>query len=53
MPKKYKKIPPFNPHASCPGHSVSHLDCEFTEQSERDLMIRILDNYIEPELSTA
>jgi hypothetical protein len=47
MPPKLTPIPPFNPHGKgCSGHQDSYLDCTYEEQSERDLLVRCLSNYI-------
>jgi len=42
-----KAIPRFNDHGSaCKGHANYMLDCEYTKQEERDLLIGIIDNYL-------
>jgi len=46
--KTYKPIPSFNDHGStCKGHANYLLDCEYTQQDERDLLVSVLDRYIE------
>jgi len=54
MEKKYTPIPRFNDHgAGCKGHANFLLDCEYTEQADRDLIVQILDRLInEKELHT-
>lgn len=47
MQKKLKAIPAFNPHVNCKGHSDSLLDCTFEEEGQRELLEKILGNYIE------
>jgi len=47
MEKKYNKIPAFNPHNHCVGHSVYMLDCEYQEEAERKLLLEVLSRYIE------
>lgn len=45
--QELKPIPRFNDHGpTCKGHGNWMLDCEFTRQEDRDLMIRIIDNAI-------
>jgi hypothetical protein len=45
--KIYKPIARFNDHgATCKGHANWMLDCEFTKQEERDVMINVLDRLI-------
>lgn len=46
MEKEYKPIPSFNDHQNCKGHANWMLDCTFTKEEERELMIKSLDNYI-------
>lgn len=47
MEKTYPPIPRFNDHGStCKGHANWMLDCEYTKQEERDLLVSVLDNYI-------
>lgn len=45
-----KACPPikrFNDHGSgCKGHGNWMLDCEFTKQSERDVLASAISNYI-------
>lgn len=44
----FKPIERFNDHGStCKGHANHMLDCDYTEKEDRDLMVTILDNYIE------
>lgn len=44
---RYAPIPAFNDHGpACKGHGNALLDCTFEEQGERDLLEKILDNYI-------
>jgi len=46
--KIYKQTPRFNDHgSSCKGHSNALLDCTFETQDEVDLLVKILDNYVE------
>lgn len=45
--EKLKAIPRFNNHGKeCQGHSNWMLDCEFTTQEERDILINVLDKHI-------
>ncbi len=46
MTTEFKPIPSFNPHTNCKGHGMSFLECEYTKQEERDLLVRIIDNYL-------
>lgn len=44
---EYKAIPRFNDHgAGCKGHANWMLDCEFTSQDDRDILLKALDNAI-------
>jgi len=45
--KTYEPIPAFNDHKNCQGHSNFMLSCEFTKKEERDLLVKVLENYIE------
>ena len=43
-----KSVPRYNPHgATCKGHAIWMLDCEFTEQRDRESMILALDSAIQ------
>ncbi len=38
--------PRFNPHgAECKGHGIYMLDIDYSEQQERDLLVKVLENY--------
>lgn len=43
------KIAPFNDHSHCQGHANFMLDCTYEKQADRDLIIKVLSNYIENE----
>lgn len=45
MTEKLKPIPVFNPHTNCKGHANFMLDCTYEKQEERDLLIKVLENY--------
>jgi len=48
-----EKLPPikaFNPHSNCKGHACAFLDCTYEYREERDLMVKILDKYIEGDI---
>jgi len=47
--KTYSPIPKFNNHPGCKGHAVEMLDCDYTRQEDRDLMRKIIGNYIQNE----
>lgn len=49
MKKTYAKVPKFVPDTckNCKGHGVEMLDCEYTEKEDRNLLIKVLNNYIE------
>lgn len=49
MEKQYEKIPRFVPDSckNCKGHANYMLDCEFTDKEDRNLLLRVLDNYIQ------
>lgn len=43
-----KSIPRTNPHgATCKGHAIWMLDCEFTDELDRKQMTLALDSAIE------
>lgn len=44
---QYEKVPAFNDHLNCKGHANFMLDCEYEKKEERDLLVSVLDNYIE------
>jgi len=47
MAEKLKPIPRFNDHgATCHGHANWMLDCEFTKPEEREVMTRVLDEWL-------
>ena len=44
--EKLQKIPAFNDHGSnCSGHANFMLDCTYEKQDDRDLIIKIVENY--------
>lgn len=49
MEKIYEKIPSFKPDTckNCKGHAVEMLDCEYENKEDRDLLSKVLGNYIE------
>lgn len=50
MEKEFESIPRFNDHGStCSGHGNYVLDCEYKIKDQRDLLVKVLDNYIENE----
>ena len=40
-------IPKFNDHPNCKGHANFMLDCEYTEKEDRNLLVKVLENYID------
>ena len=51
MDKILEAIPRFNDHGiGCKQHANWMLDCEFTKQEERDVMINALKNYINDDI---
>jgi hypothetical protein len=46
MEKKLTPIPGFKDHSNCQGHANWMLDCTFTTQEERDILIAAIDNYL-------
>lgn len=47
MEKIYEAVPRFNDHGSnCSGHTNYVLDCDYTKQQDRELLSKVLDNYI-------
>ena len=44
--KTFEPIKPFNDHTSCQGHANFMLDCTYERKEDRDLIIKVLDNYI-------
>jgi hypothetical protein len=47
------KIPKFNDHGSnCKGHANYMLDCEYENQEDRELLVKVLDNYIDEDTTT-
>lgn len=51
---KLKPIPRFveDSHKGCKGHSVYFLDTTYETQDERNLLLRVLDNYYPNEKDT-
>lgn len=46
METKFKPIPPFNDHgAVCKGHANWMLDCTYEKKEDREMLLKILDNY--------
>lgn len=47
----YEKIPAFKPDTckNCKGHPNYMLDCEYTDKTDRDLLVSVLKNYITDE----
>ena len=45
---KYESFPRFVPdtHKGCKGHAIHFLDCEYSEEADRQVMISILDREI-------
>ena len=47
--KKYPKVPAFNNcPLTCKGHANYMLDNEFETKEDRDLLVRVIDNYLSP-----
>lgn len=44
--KTFEPIKPFNDHIGCKGHANYMLDCTYERKEDRDLIIKVLDNYI-------
>ncbi len=44
---KLRPIRSFNDHINCKGHANSVLQCTYETQEERDLLSKILGNYID------
>lgn len=44
--KKYKPILPFKDCHNCKGHSNYYLDCTYETQEERELLVKVIENYI-------
>lgn len=48
MPEyKYPKFAPFNDHQGCKGHANYFLDCSYEKEDDRELIQKVLSNYIE------
>ncbi len=45
---KYAPVPRFveDSHKGCKGHGNHMLDCDYTKQEDRDLLVSILDDRI-------
>lgn len=43
---KFVPIPPFNDHANCKGHANYFLDCTYEKVEDRELLLKVLGNYI-------
>ena len=48
MDKEFKPIPRFIPESckGCKGHGIYMLDCDYTKKEDRDLLNKVLDDYI-------
>jgi len=46
--KKYEKIPAFKPDSckGCKGHGNYMLDCEYENEKDRNLLVKVIGNYI-------
>ena len=46
--KQYEKIPRFVPDTckNCKGHGVAMLDCEYEKKEDRELLVKVIDNYL-------
>lgn len=49
MEKTFEPIPSFKPDSckNCKGHASYFLDETYEDKESRDLLIKVLDNYIE------
>lgn len=46
----FAPIPKFNDHGSaCSGHANFMLDCTYEKKEDRELLSRVVDNYITDE----
>lgn len=43
------KIPYFNPHSNCQGHSAWFLDHEYEDAESRKLLSEVISRYVEEE----
>ena len=42
----FTPIPKFNDHVNCKGHANHMLDCTYETQIERDILLKVLNDYL-------
>lgn len=52
--KEIKEFPKFIPDfcRGCKGHACYILDCDYTREEDRDLLTKVLNNYVSNEKDT-
>jgi len=47
--KQHKPIPSFNDHSNCKGHANWMLDCTFVKPEDREVLDKVIGNYLAEE----